>query len=180
MTKKQKSEDVKLPIKEKRKANAHLGPIASVPIRDRHAILLENIEKGMSVYKAGVAAGFTHYTMNSQPGKVVETALKRQRYLAEQDDGSELTVYQKLGLTKEEILEQFKKVIMQDKDLSSKMKALASPLKDAGIELDPTDSKVVVPVFNVSVQKTSENTIRDANNSVRLSPDKTKEPDNTA
>lgn len=108
----------------------------------------------ISVYKAGVLAGFAPSTMNKQGKRVIETALERARALSElhreeKGERKEIQLYDRVGIPRENVLKEYRYVIEQQRDMSSKLKAMAPLLKQEGIDLTSGTEQTQAPVINI-------------------------------
>lgn len=114
-----------------------------------------------NVRQSALKAGYKDSYASKQGYRIVERALKYQINRAleviESKDKTTLEVKDALasliGYNSEDIGEQFKKIVEQDRDYSSKLKALTPLLKEQGINIQDTeDTKTIVPIMNITVR----------------------------
>jgi predicted regulator of amino acid metabolism with ACT domain len=116
-----------------------------------------------------IEAGFAKSTARKSQKKTLKTALKRQEQqlieqhneLGNSDKGTKeivqemkrMTLADKLGIDRQTLVNEFIKVLLQDRDLSTKLKALRPVLRDEGMDIGEEETtKVTVPVLNVTVK----------------------------
>lgn len=134
-------------------------------IKDRHAKLLELLPKHKyKVAPAAIEAGFTQQTAYKAGKSLLKNAMKRQLKnelgVLEGTKMPELgemkqTLASRLGMTSEDVLNVFKSILLQDKDIGTKLKALVPVLRDEGIEITQEQEQTKVPVLNVVVKERS-------------------------
>jgi len=139
-----------------------MGKPTKVPIRDRHTKLLENLPKhNYKIAPAAKEAGFTDKTSEKQGKKLLETAIEitKERALQRaitgkgESQATAMSVLGTLGVTRDFAVEQYMKIVSQDKDLSTKLKALVPLMKDIGIDVTGDNKQVTVPILNVVVKE---------------------------
>jgi hypothetical protein len=92
--------------------------------------------------------------MDKQGKRVVTTAIERQRALADKQGVEETDLYKRVGIQRENVLKQYKYVIEQTRDMSSKLKALSPLLKQEGIDLTNGGEQQQAPVINIVSMRT--------------------------
>lgn len=143
------------------------GVPVKTDVRDRHVILLEEYRKTGNLTQSAIKAGFTPLTANKCGRSLLETALKRERILIEKKIENGLMTrnekkkaFEVLGLTRENLIDNIKWLLEQEKDLSVRYKIVAKLGKDIGVDLSDDDSnKPIAPTLNIGiVNKQSEPT----------------------
>ena len=121
------------------------------PIRDRHAILLELLanKPDTSVRQAMLMAGFSQNSADKQAKRALTTALKRQTLLGIEGAEKYSNLYERVGIGREDVLKQYVHVIEQNRDYSSKLKAMAPLLKQEGIDLTPGAETQQAPIISI-------------------------------
>jgi hypothetical protein len=148
--------------------------VSMVPMRDRHARLLELLPKHKyKVAPAAREAGFSAITADKQGKSLLLTALKKQEIAMQQmqkESADKLrngdittveatkqlkeTIGSKIGMTRDEIRENIRWLATQERDLATRLKVMRAIARDEGIDLGEEESqKVTVPVLNVTVKE---------------------------
>lgn len=132
-------------------------------IKPRSKKLLEELPKnGYKIYPSAIKAGYKPSYANSEPKKILKTALKEQarEVLATLDnkpiegrEGIKQLMHELMGITKEELLNNAKYLANQDKDLSTRLKVIAPLLKEIGIVLTDEAQKTIIPILNIGVKQ---------------------------
>lgn len=129
----------------------------------RRKKLLKGIGEGKSIAKSAVEAGYSPKYANVRGKKLLKTALKEEvketLALIENKDTviskeeAKRMMYELVGLSKEELLENVRKIALQDKDYSSALKVLIPLAKEIGIVLQDEEAKTIVPILNIGVRE---------------------------
>jgi phage terminase small subunit len=124
---------------------------------------LEELPKnGNKIKPSAIKAGYSPVYAHANGKTILKTAIKEQaKEIIETIDhkpanSNELkkTMYELMGLTKEELYNNAKYILNQEKDLSTRLKILAPLIAEAGIQLTSEESaKVIVPVLNIGVRQ---------------------------
>lgn len=140
----------KTPRKVTRKGVAH-GKPSSLPVRDRHSEFLRQLpEYEYNVYQTAIAAGFSEKTANKQGKRILAAALNREAKITQSTPEK---IREKVGLSREQVVEQYVKVVKQDRDLNSKLKAMKPLLAEEDIHLEPDNQvNVQIPTLNITMK----------------------------
>lgn len=118
-----------------------------------------------NVKKSAIEAGYAESTAIGHGKTVLRNALAKALALKRQEMLSpmnELTEPKKItsqvlditGLSQEDIIKHYRFIVEQEKDLPSKLKALAPLLKELGINLIDTEAnKTIVPILNIGIRE---------------------------
>lgn len=117
-----------------------------------------------NVTKSAIEAGFSENTARTQQKRIMAKALgiqiERAQKLTKAPDASLLTIKRSMaeivGLTPENVFERLRFIANQEKDLASALKVLAPLVKEHGVILNAEEqTKITVPVLNVTVKERS-------------------------
>lgn len=121
---------------------------------DRHELFLRYYSEDGSpsqwnIRRSAIRAGFTQATARSAGQSVLQAALKREaRQLAAVGD----TMTAKLGFSKEQILAELRKVIVQDKDFRVKLRALERLAQEWGVDVSEQKNGLTArDIFSIHV-----------------------------
>lgn len=170
------------PGKQQGKTSAHGKPVKGINVNDRHKQFLEYYSEGETAYnirRSAIKAGFAESTASDQGKRILETALKRaeeRAMTASREESEEATkLLDKIGLSREKLYGEWRKIVEQDRDLGMKWKAMNPVLMADGVNFGETQQNVTVPVFQVSVQGDESQKLSDSGPKIHDNPDKTAE-----
>lgn len=131
-----------------------------MPINPRSKKFLEELPKnGNKIKPAAIKAGYSPIYAHANGRKILQTAIKEQAKeiieLVDQKPAKEnkKLMYELIGLTKEELYENVKYLLTQDKDLSTRLKVLTPLIAQADVQLNTEEApKTIVPVLNIGVR----------------------------
>ncbi len=134
----------------------------SIVVKDRHLLLLKYLPvTGGNVTKAAIMAGFATSTANKKQKSLLATAMRKSTYeMANIDPNTtnkkemmeKLKIRDKIGMSRNDVFDNYKSVIEQDRDMGNKLKALAPLLAEEDINLTDVEQKTQ-PVLNITVEK---------------------------
>jgi len=139
--------------------------MASSPMRYKK--FLEVLPKhNYVVTKAAKEAGFSEHTSNTQQKRILASALRYELNSREEEaktklvDTSKLnikevkTMAERVGISKDDLMENIKWLAQQEKDLSTRLKVVKALAKEYSVDLgDEEQGKTVVPILNVTVKE---------------------------
>lgn len=112
---------------------------------------------------AAIEAGFEESTASKQPGRLLKTALKKEakQTLAMLEGNPDMsptqlkeTMAEKVGLSREQVMERVRNIATQERDLNSALKVLRPLSKELGVDLgEEENNKLTVPILNVTVKE---------------------------
>lgn len=109
-------------------------------------------------YKTLISNGYSPSTANTRPGEILgkaEEVVKKSLKLDTTDiKETSKTVLDIVGIDKEEVIKEYLKVVLQDRDLTNKLKAMTPLLKELSIRLDDVETKTA-PSINITVKEKS-------------------------
>lgn len=113
-----------------------------------------------SNYNASVAlpkVGYKQSTATKQSKSIINKSIKKvakDKLQSLVNSSNPLTLIESIGLTDDEVLGEYIKIIAQDKDLSTKLKALLPLLSQKGLKWNEEQTKVTIPTLNLTVETT--------------------------
>lgn len=141
-------------------------------MKDRYDVFLELLPKNdFNVYKTAVEAGFAESTAEKQGKRIYQTALKKQAERLQQrkmelatnpdlnskqitEGLKQITIAEKVGLSREEVMERIRFMATQERDLGVALKVIKALAKEYQVDLGEEESqKTIVPVLNVTVKE---------------------------
>lgn len=106
------------------------------------------------------ASGYSEKTSKKASKQILNSAIKKvakeQLKSLVVSDNPMSTLLGIVGISKDELLGEYIKLIAQDKDLSTKLKAMLPLLAEHGITWNEEKTDVQVPILNVTVSKNSQ------------------------
>ena len=102
-----------------------------------------------NIYRSACKAGFSKQTAAKQGRSILVTALRRE--LRQQEAAGAPTMAEKAGFSREEIIDELRKIIRQDKDYRTKLKAIERMVGEYGITVATTPT-TTQNVFQSPVQ----------------------------
>lgn len=113
-------------------------------------------QNNYNAYQTLLDMGYAETTARAEAKDV----LTRANRVVNERMGTEITdpkdnarnVLELLGYSVEDVVNELKKVIEQDKDFTNKLKAMSPALRHVGLQLDDTE-KQVAPQLNVTVER---------------------------
>lgn len=125
----------------------------------RHRKFLEALPKhGNKVLPSAIEAGYTESYARKGGKRLYEVAIKAQaREVIEMVENKSITNKQAsqmmsdiVGLSREDIMLNLKKIATQDKDYSTALKVLSALAREHGVQMNTEETKVTVPILNVT------------------------------
>lgn len=141
-----------------------------IMLKPRHKKFLDALPKhNNKIAPSAVEAGYSQSYANKRGKKLYQTALKEQaKDIVRQIENTPLSnrevkemMSDIVGLDKGTIMERIRFIATQDKDLGTALKVLAVLASEHGVSLDSSESRVVVPVLNIVVDKPVNNVALD-------------------
>jgi hypothetical protein len=130
-----------------------------MPLARAQDVLKAYRENNYNASKALQGIGYKETTATRKSKDVINGAIrtvakaKLEKLVTNKDmDLSKLSLIESIGLTDEEVTGEYLKIIAQDKDLSTKLKALLPLLAIKGIKWDENQTKVTVPILNITTE----------------------------
>jgi len=114
-------------------------------------------------YKTLIDCGYKETTARKKSKDTIEVATKVYLSALASEVGSPTqssevstrsnvgSILDRVGITSEDLLSEFKSVVMQNRDLTNKLKAMSPLLKELSINLDNSESTQSIPTLNVSI-----------------------------
>lgn len=137
-----------------------------IPVPDRSQKFLEYYFQTFNIKEAAIKAGYSPKAPYTT--KFLETQLrthqKRLQWMVEHGFKEEVKYdpLNQMNLTVEDLFNQLKYVIMQNNDLTNKLKAMAPFLKKEGVDLYNDEKQKSMPTVNIGIIENGLGTTRTA------------------
>jgi len=137
----------------------------SMPIEKAKVILQKYREANYNATEALPKVGYTNTVATKQSKRVINTAIKTvvksdiNEIVNSSNPMSKLLGF--VGLSQDELANEYLSLIKQNKDLSTKLKAMLPLLAEHGIKWDNEKTDVQVPILNVTVKDNKSSIIED-------------------
>jgi hypothetical protein len=136
-------------------ANKSSGRTAIIPVPDRSQKFLEYYFQTFNIKEAAIKAGYSP----KQPftsaflEKQLRVHQKRLQWMVDHGFKEEVKYdpLRQMNLTVEDLFSQLKYVIMQNNDLTNKLKAMAPFLKKEGVDIYNEDKQKSMPTVNIGI-----------------------------
>lgn len=136
-------------------ANNKRGRLATIPVPDRSQKFLEYYFQCFNIKEAALKAGYSEKQSFTTKflEKQLRTHQKRLQWMVDHGFKEEVKYdpLKQMGLTVEDIFAQLRYVIMQNNDLTNKLKAMAPFLKKEGVDLYNDDKQKPMPTVNIGI-----------------------------
>ncbi len=133
-----------------------------MPIHPRSKKFLEELPKnGNKLLPSALKAGYSENYARGNARTILKTALKAQaqEVIDTIENKPGLTGKQikplmtdLIGITNQELMNNLKYILNQEKDISTRYKLVSALAKEHGIELGDNDEKVTVPILNITME----------------------------
>jgi hypothetical protein len=130
-------------------------------INPRQKKFLEALPRnGNKIKPSAIEAGYSPIYAHANGKTILKTAIKAQaQEIIENIDQTptkeaKKMMYELMGMTDTEVINNAKYLLNQEKDLSTRLKLLAPLLSELGIRINPDDSpKTIVPILNIGIRQ---------------------------
>lgn len=127
-------------------------------------IMKDYVETGFNKGETLRKNGYSEATISSNAGATIETASDKVKKALDLDrsmtpDATAKTVLQIVGYSGDDVLKHYRFIVEQERDLPSKLKALAPLLKALGVSLDSEPTNVVIPTLNIGIAEVKQGSI---------------------
>lgn len=128
----------------------------------KYKVFISEYAKTSNILQSALKAGFSDSYARKLGKRIVNTAMKIQgqelidKARKQEITASEAKVYMNelIGMNRNEVFSQLKKIATQDKDYSSALKVLTPLSKELGVDItEKEQGNITVPVLNVVVSK---------------------------
>jgi hypothetical protein len=128
-----------------------------MPVEKAKEILRAYKAHNYNASKALPTVGYTSDTATKASKPILNRALKavakESLYRIADSEDPMRDLFELVRVSKEDTLSEYVKILRQDKDLSTKLKALLPLLRELGLTWDETQVKVATPVLNITVSR---------------------------
>ena len=119
-------------------------------------VLSEYKKSDYNASKALQNAGYKQSTALHQSKPVLNSAIKRvakeQLKTLVTSSNPLASLFEVVGISENEVLEEYTKILKQDKDISTKLKALLPLLATKGIKWNEEEAKTKAPQLNITIK----------------------------
>ena len=143
-------------------------------IKPRYKRFLEELPLNKNkILPSALKAGYSPSYADKQGKILLNNAIKQSaRDILQQTENKELStpeakrlMCELLGLSREEVFNQLKRIAIQEKDYSSALKVLSPLSKELGVDIsNQEDTNITVPILNIGVRNTPENGLNKGDN----------------
>lgn len=119
-------------------------------------VLKEFEKSGYNAKEALQKAGYKESTASKGSKRVINNAIKKvalsEIEMMVSSSNPMGVLLQKVGLSRDQLMSEYMKIILQDKDFANKLKAMMPLLKPEGISWDADEQSNKVPTLNLTVK----------------------------
>jgi len=126
-----------------------------IPLAKAQDILKTYRENNYNASKALVKVGYGKASATKQSKLILNSAIKtiaKNKLENLVSSSNPMSLIEDIGLTSDEVIGEYLKIIVQDKDLSTKLKALLPLLAVKGLKWDNEQAKVNIPILNITTE----------------------------
>lgn len=114
-----------------------------------------------NAYQSAIKAGYSEQYAKAGGRLLVATAEKRLAEIkADKITPQKKTMAELVGFSKKELMDNIKFLGEQERDLSVRLKVVAPLAKEYGVDLNPTENSITVPILNMNVNTEPRNTAK--------------------